>query len=135
MGTEGYHTLSISGHNKDNQDLYPVEFNFNYLCWVEICWNQEGHWEAFRATGTDLGCDIPISETQLGEYREGEHQSTPQTRPPSNDENSKPEDINIHTAPNPEEESLAHLVVSIPLPSQEAMATQTMSSTIGQSHI
>ena len=76
-GTEGYHTLSISSHNEEDQDLYPVEFNFNHLCWVEIRWNQEGHWEAFRAAGTDLGCDIPISETRLGEYREEEHQSTP----------------------------------------------------------
>ena len=74
MGTEGYHTLSISDHNEEDQDLYPVEFNFDHLCWVEIRWNQEGHWEAFRAAGTDLGCDIPISETRLGEYREEEHQ-------------------------------------------------------------
>ena len=49
---------------------------------------------------------------------------------------SEPEDINIIPAPNPaEEESLAHLVVSIPLPSQETMATQTISGTIRQSHI
>ena len=135
MGTEGYHTLSISDHNEEDQDLYPVEFNFDHLCWVEICWNQEGHWEAFRAAGTDLGCDIPITETRLGEYRDEEHQSTPQTQHQSED-NSEPEEIDVQAPVNPaEEESLAHLVASIPLPSQEPMATQTLSSTIRRSHV
>ena len=129
-GTEGYHTLSILEHNDEDQDLYPVEFNFNHLCWVEIRWNQDRHWEAFRAAGTDLGCDIPISETRLGEYHEEEQQSTPQTGAPSKQENSEPEEINIITVNLTEEESLAHLVVSIPLPSQEPMATQNISSTI-----
>ena len=135
-GTEGYHTLSISDHNEEDQDLYPVEFNFDHLCWVEICWNQEGHWEAFRAAGTDLGCDIPILETRLGEYREEEHQLTPQTEVQSEWENSEPEEINILTVVNQsEEESLAHLVASIPLPSCETMTTQTISSTIGWIHV
>ena len=134
-GTEGYHTLSISDHNEEDQDLYPVEFNFDHLCWVEICWNQEGHWEAFRAAGTDLGCDIPISETRLGEYCEEEHQSTPQTQNQT-EEDSEPEEINVQAPLNPtEEENLAQLVASIPLPSNESMATQTLSSTIGRSHI
>ena len=79
----------------------------------------------------DLGCDIPIAETQLGECREDEHQSTPQTGVPSEQGDSKPEEINVLTADPVEEESLAHLVVSIPLPSQENMAMQTISSTIG----
>ena len=94
-GTEGYHTLSISDHNEEDHDLYPVEFNFDHLCWVEIRWNQEGHWEAFRPAGTDLGCDIPISETRLGEYCEEEHQSTPQTGVQSEQEDSEPEEINV----------------------------------------
>ena len=64
----------------------------------------------------DLGCDIPISETQLGEYHEEEHQSTPQTGVQSEQDKSEPEQINVIVTPNPaEEESLAHLVVSIPL--------------------
>ena len=135
-GTEGYHTLSISDHNEEDQDLYPVEFNFDHLCWVEIRWNQDGHWEAFRAAGTDLGCDIPISEIRLGEYHEEEHQSTPQTGVQSEQEDSEPEEINVFSTVNPvEEESLAHLVASIPLPSQEPMTMQTISSTIGQSHV
>ena len=48
---------------------------------------------------------------------------------------TEPEEINIRTANPKEEESLAHLVTSIPLPSQENMAMQTMSSTIGRSHV
>ena len=136
MGTEGYNTLSISDHNEEDQDLYPVEFNFDHLCWVEIHWNQEGHWEAFRAAGTDLGCNIPISETRLGEYCEEEQQSTPQTQVQSEQEDSGLEEINVQAPQNPvEEESLAHLVASIPLPSLETMAMQTISSTIGRSHV
>ena len=90
----------------------------------------------FQAAGTDLGCDIPISETRLGEYREDNHQSTPQTEIQSEQEDSEPEEINVQAPQNPvEEESLTHLVVSIPLPSTETMAMQTISSTIGRSHI
>ena len=90
----------------------------------------------FRAAGTNLGCDIPIQETRLGEYHEEEHQLTPQTGVQLEQEASEPEEINVIPAPNPaEEESLAHLVASIPLPSQETMTMQTMSSTIGRSHV
>ena len=50
----------------------------------------------------------------------------------SEQEDSEPEEINVQAAPNPvEEESLAHLVASIPLPSHETMTMQTISSTIG----
>ena len=63
-GTEGYHTNSC--YNEDT--YFPVEFNFDHLCWVEICWNrQEEHWEAFCLAGADLGIDIPLSETRAGQ--------------------------------------------------------------------
>ena len=75
--------------------------------------------------------DIPISETRLGEYCKEEHQSTPQTGVQSDQESSEPEEINVQAPQNQmEEESLAHLVVSIPLPSYETMTMQTISSTI-----
>jgi hypothetical protein len=41
---------------------YPVEFNFEHLCWVEIHWIENlkigGHWQAFRIAGEDLRLDI-----------------------------------------------------------------------------
>ena len=62
--TEGYHANS----RYDEDTYFPVEFNFDHLCWVEIHWNRhEDHWEAFHLAGTDLGPDIPLSETQAGE--------------------------------------------------------------------
>ena len=109
-GTERYHTLSISDHNEEDQDLYPVEFNFDHLCWVEIRWNQDRHWEAFRAAGMDLGCDIPISETRLGECCEDECQSTPQTGVQSEQGDSEPEEINVLTV-NPKEEEIAEVAI------------------------
>ena len=61
---------------------------------------------------------------------------TPQTGVQSEQSDSEPEEINIQAPQNPvEEESLAQLVVSIPLPSIDTMATQTISSTIGRSHV
>ena len=76
-GTEGYH--ANSRYNKDT--YFPVEFNFNHLCWVEIHWNrQEEHWEAFCLAGADLGVDIPLSETRAGEYYDSPN---PPDTPPS----------------------------------------------------
>ena len=66
-GTEGYHANS----QYDEETYFPVEFNFDHLCWVEIHWNrQEEHWEAFHLAGADLGVDIPLSETRAGKYRD-----------------------------------------------------------------
>ena len=49
--TKGYHANS-----RYNEDTYfPVEFNFDHLCWVEICWNRhKDHWEAFCLAGMDV---------------------------------------------------------------------------------
>ena len=76
-GTEGYHANSC--YDKDT--YFPVEFNFDHLCWVEIHWNrQEEHWEAFCLAGADLGVDIPLSKTRAGEYRDSPN---PPDTPPS----------------------------------------------------
>ena len=77
MGTEGYHANS----RYDEETYFPVEFNFDHLCWVEIHWNrQEEHWEAFRLARADLGVDIPLSKTRAGEYR---NSPNPLDTPPS----------------------------------------------------
>ena len=63
---EGYHAgegyYAQSSANNDPNEYYPVEFNTEYYCWVEVRWIENleigGHWEAFRSAGPDLGCDI-----------------------------------------------------------------------------
>jgi hypothetical protein len=45
---------------------YAVEFDFNHLCWVEICWIENleigGHWQAFCIAREDLGLDITLQD-------------------------------------------------------------------------
>jgi hypothetical protein len=47
---------------------YPVEFNPEHICWVEVCWAEpagsEGYWQAFRIAGEDLGLDITQEEVE-----------------------------------------------------------------------
>jgi hypothetical protein len=134
-GTEAYHATSSA---EDDGTLYPVEFIYDHLCWAEIRWNQtEEVWDVYRLAGSDLGLDIQISETRAGEYRNTEedsppHPHTPRTPAPSDTGDSKPETINVLPATNPEEEEqLAQLAESIPLPSQDIMMTQTTTEVTG----
>jgi hypothetical protein len=126
--TEGYHATSNA---EDNGTLYPVEFIYDHLCWAEIRWNQtEEVWDIYHLAGSDLGLDIQISETRAGEYRNTEedsppHPHTPRTPAPSDTGDSKPETINVLPSNPEEEEQLAQLAESIPLPSQDNMTTQT----------
>jgi hypothetical protein len=127
-GTEGYHATSSA---EDDGTLYPVEFIYDHSCWAEIKWNQaEGVWDVYRLAGSDLGLDIQISETRAGEYRNTEensppHPHTPKTPAPSDAGDSEPETINVLPSNPEEEEQLAQLAESIPLPSQDNMTTQT----------
>jgi hypothetical protein len=62
-GIKRYHTkLSVPEESGESEHWYTVEFNFEHLCWVEICWIENleigGHWQAFRIAGEDLGLDI-----------------------------------------------------------------------------
>jgi hypothetical protein len=127
-GTEGYHATSSA---EDDGTLYPVEFIYDHVCWAEIKWNQaEGVWDVYRLAGSDLGLDIQIAETRAGEYRNTEensppHPHTPRTPAPSDAGDSEPETINVLPSNPEEEEQLAQLAESIPLPSQDNMTTQT----------
>jgi hypothetical protein len=70
---------------------YPVEFNPEHVCWVEVHWAEpagsEGYWQAFRLTGEDLGLDITREEVEghitrmsgINNYQESEV-SSPMTR-------------------------------------------------------
>jgi hypothetical protein len=61
-GIERYHAKSNAPEESSSERWYPVEFNFEHLCWVEIRWIENleigGTWEAFRIAGEDLGLDI-----------------------------------------------------------------------------
>jgi hypothetical protein len=70
---------------------YPVEFNPEHICWVEVHWAEpagsEGYWQAFRIAGEDLGLDITQEEVEghiertsgINNYRES-IASSPTTR-------------------------------------------------------
>jgi hypothetical protein len=70
---------------------YPVEFNPEHICWVEVHWAEpagsEGYWQAFCITGEDLGLDITQEEVEghiartlgINNYRES-IASSPTTR-------------------------------------------------------
>jgi hypothetical protein len=136
-GTEGYHATSSA---EDDGTLYPVEFIYDHVCWAEIKWNQEERvWDVYRLAGSDLGLDIQIAETRAGEYRNTEensppHPHTPRTPAPSDAGDSEPETINVLPSNPEEEERLAQLAESIPLPSQDNMTTQTTTESTGIVH-
>jgi hypothetical protein len=65
---EQYHAKSHTPEESGEPECwYPVEFNTEHLCWVEICWIENleigGHWQAFCIAGEDLGLDITRQDT------------------------------------------------------------------------
>jgi hypothetical protein len=67
-GIERYHTRSTAPEESSSEHWYPVEFNFEHLCWVEIRWIENleigGTWEAFCIAGEDLGLDITPQDAE-----------------------------------------------------------------------
>ena len=66
---EGYYAQSNSDGEPNR--YYPVEFNTERICWVEVRWIENleigGHWEAFRSAGEDLDCDITREDVEQHE--------------------------------------------------------------------
>jgi hypothetical protein len=65
---EQYHTKLNAPEESGEPDCwYPVEFNTNHLCWVEIHWIENleigGHWQAFHIAREDLGLNITAQGT------------------------------------------------------------------------
>jgi hypothetical protein len=60
-GVEHYYTKSHAPEESGSTNWYPVEFNFEQVCWVEVHWVEpvagEGYWQAFRIAGEDLHLD------------------------------------------------------------------------------
>jgi hypothetical protein len=90
-----YYAQSSTPEESGIPAWYPVEFNPEHICWVEVRWAEpagsEGYWQAFRIAGEDLGLDIAQEEVKghitrtlgINNYRESiassptTHVSTP----------------------------------------------------------
>jgi hypothetical protein len=57
-----YNTQSSVPEESGIPVWYPVEFNSEHICWVEVHWVEQvkgkGYWQAFFIAGEDLGLDI-----------------------------------------------------------------------------
>jgi hypothetical protein len=76
-----YHARSSAPEESGSNTWFPLEFNEEHVCWVEVRWiepaGSEGYWQAFQITGEDLGVDITqgdvefhLQNTAITNYRE-----------------------------------------------------------------
>jgi hypothetical protein len=63
-----YYAQSSAPEESGIPAWYPVEFNPEHVCWVEVRWAEpagsEGYWQAFHIAGEDLGLDITQEEVE-----------------------------------------------------------------------
>jgi hypothetical protein len=105
-----YYAQSSAPEESGIPAWYPVEFNPEHICWVEVCWAEpagsEGYWQAFRIAGEDLGLDITQEEVEghierilgINNYRES-RTSSPTTRVSTP---SEPSIISVTVSPSPQ---------------------------------
>jgi hypothetical protein len=91
-----YHARSSAPEESGSGNWFPIEFNEEHMCWVEVHWiepaGSEGYWQAFRIAGEDLGVDITqgdiefhLQNAALTNYRESVASShTSRASTPSN---------------------------------------------------
>jgi hypothetical protein len=76
-----YHAQSSAPEESGTGTWFPLEFNEEHVCWVEVRLQEpagsEAYWQAFRIAGEDLGVDITqgnvkfhLQDTALTNYRE-----------------------------------------------------------------
>jgi hypothetical protein len=76
-----YHAQSSAPEESASGTWFPVEFNEEHVCWVEVRLQEpagsEAYWQAFRIAGEDLGLDITqgdvefhVQNATLTNYRE-----------------------------------------------------------------
>jgi hypothetical protein len=76
-----YHACSSAPEESGTGNWFPIEFNEEHVCWVEVRLlepaGSEAYWQAFRIAGEDLGVDITqgdvkfhLQNTALTNYRE-----------------------------------------------------------------
>jgi hypothetical protein len=136
-----YYTQSSAPEESGIPPWYPVEFNPEHICWVEVRWAEpagsEGYWQAFHIAGEDLGLDITQEEVEghitrtsgINNYRES-NTSSPTTRVSTPSEPSI-----IRPRPSPyqpgsrDQEIVQTLAESLNI--RDPMATLTMSVPAG----
>jgi hypothetical protein len=74
-----YYAQSSAPEESGIPSWYPVEFNPEHICWVEVHWvepaGSEGYWQAFCIAREDLGLDITQENIEchiagINNYRE-----------------------------------------------------------------
>jgi hypothetical protein len=64
-----YHAQSSAPEESASGTWFPIEFNEEHVCWVEVHWieppGSEGYWQAFRIAGEDLGVDITQGDVEF----------------------------------------------------------------------
>jgi hypothetical protein len=76
-----YHAQSSAPEESATGTWFPVEFNEEHVCWVEVRLQEpagsKSYWQAFRIAGEDLGLDITqgdvefhLQQTAITNYRE-----------------------------------------------------------------
>jgi hypothetical protein len=78
-GVERYYARSHAPEESGSTNWYPVEFNFERICWAEVRWVEpvagEGYWQAFRIAGEDLCLDITANEVAEQDRVEAEQRA------------------------------------------------------------
>ncbi|KAH9063689.1 hypothetical protein EDB83DRAFT_2519849 [Lactarius deliciosus] len=112
---------------RDRKQEYPVEFNFDRVCWCELKWDhREDKYEVIKPTSDAFNCNILASEAATreqwgpidGQPEEETHDRspTPKTPAPSPSLKSNPEEIHILGDEElREEEHLQSLAEHIPI--------------------
>jgi hypothetical protein len=64
-----YHAQSSAPEESASGTWFPVEFNEEHVCWVEVRLQEpagsEAYWQAFRIAGEDLGLDITQGDVEF----------------------------------------------------------------------
>jgi hypothetical protein len=64
-----YHAQSSAPEESASGTWFPIEFNEEHVCWVEVRLQEpagsEPYWQAFRIAGEDLGVDITQGDVEL----------------------------------------------------------------------
>jgi hypothetical protein len=64
-----YHAQSSAPEESGLGNWFPIKFNEEHVCWVEVRLQEpagsEAYWQAFRIAGEDLGVDITQADIEL----------------------------------------------------------------------
>jgi hypothetical protein len=141
-GIERYHAKSSAPEESgDSECWYTVEFNFEHLCWVEICWIENleirGHWQAFCIAGEDLGLDITSQDTADQDQLDCARRpwdtvdETPTTHTSTPSTNSKASTIQVQSpAPQRGSDQIIALQLAESLHIQDPVMSHTMTKEV-----